>query len=72
MPPQDDEAVPKYAVPTKIQQAPCSTYPIPPPSPDSYTGKTWEDHVDDIEDCQPEDMVTIAKWCNSNKDSYSS
>ncbi len=54
MPPKDDEAVPKYVAPTKMQQAPCAYYPIPLPSPDSYIGEAGEDVVDNIdsEDCQ--------------------
>ncbi len=40
-PPQENEAVPECAAPTKMQQSPCTTYPIPLPSPDSYAGKTW-------------------------------
>ncbi len=71
-PPQENEAVPKCAVLTKMQWAPCATNPIPPPSPDSYTGKTWEDPVNDIEDCQPEDMATTFKWYDSDEDSDSS
>ncbi len=37
MPPQDNEAIPKYAAPTKMQRATCASYSIPLPSPDSYT-----------------------------------
>ncbi len=44
-----------------MQWALCATYPIPPTSPDFYTGKTLEDLGNDIEDCQPEDMATIVK-----------
>ncbi len=37
-PQQNNEAVPEYAARTKIQWVPCATYPVPPPSPDSYNG----------------------------------
>ncbi len=74
MPPQANEAILVYTAPTKMQRAPCSTYPIPLPSPDSYTGKTWEDVINNIKNKngQPEDRETIVKLYNSDEDSYSS
>ncbi len=54
MPPQDNEAVPEYAAPTKIQRIPCATYPVHPPSPKD----NWEyaDNNDDNYDLPLRDM----------------
>ncbi len=67
---QDDEAIPKNAASTKIQQAPCTTYPVPPPSPDSYNN--WDGGNDDADDYNLPLMDVQIKWYNSDEDSYSS
>ncbi len=74
MPPEDNEAIPEYAAPTKMQRAQCATYPLPLPSPASYTSKAWEDFVDNFESevCQPEPLTAMTKWYDSYKDSNSS
>ncbi len=74
MPPQGDEAILECAALTKMQQALCATYPVPPPSPDPYIGEAWEDFVDNIdtEDHQPEPLVAKIKWYDSDEGSYSS
>ncbi len=68
MPPQDDEAVPEYAAPTKMQWVPCATYPVPSPSPKD----DWEysDNDNDNVDVPLKDMKV--KWYDSDEDSYSS
>ncbi len=68
MPPQNNEAIPKYVAPTKIQWVPCATYPVPPPTPDYYDD--WEgDNDDDSE--MPFSNVGV-KWYNTDEDSSSS
>ncbi len=63
---QDNEPVSKYAVPTKIQQVTCATYPTPPPSPDDWN------NGDNHEDPDLPFVDIRTKWEDNNVDSYSS
>ncbi len=66
-PSQNNEAVPEYVTPTKIQRVPCVTYPVPPPSPDYYKGEDSKEEDDDSD--MPFRDVGV-KWYNSDEDSY--
>ncbi len=67
-PPQDDEAVPKYAAPTKMRWVPSATYHVPLPSPEDNW--VYADEDDDTSDLPLMDMKV--KWYDSDEDSYSS
>ncbi len=65
-----NEAVPEHATPTKLQRVPCTTYPVPLPSPDSYNLDHGINEEDDMYELPLHD--TDVKWYDSDEDSYSS
>ncbi len=68
MPSKSNEAVPEHVAPTNIQWVPCTTYPVPPPSPDYYKGEHSKEDDDDDSDL-PICNVGV-KWYDSDDDSY--
>ncbi len=70
-PPQNKEAVPEYAAPTKMQRVPCATYPVHLPSPNYYSrddGNNDDDDDDDDDYDIPLSNVKV-KWYDSDEDS---
>ncbi len=69
MPPQNNEVVPEYVAPTKLQWVLCTTYPVPLPSPDSYNSNDGEENDDDS-DLSFHNIGV--KWYDRDEDSYCS